>query len=135
MHASVTLTGGLFGPMRLAALGAAAVFVLPSFSEGFSLAILEALACRLPVLITPGCNFPEVAQSAAGLEVQPNADDTERGLRQLLSMADRERAAMGANGRAMIESQYTWDAVARRMVELYSWLLGKLSRPSFVVCT
>jgi glycosyltransferase involved in cell wall biosynthesis len=134
LAASVTFAGALQGERKHAAFAVAHAFALPSFSEGFSMAILEAMAARLPVLITPGCNFPEVAQADAGVEVQPTVDDTERGLRMLMSMNDIDRRAMGARARALIERSYTWDAVAVKTIELYNWLLGRSSvKPVFVV--
>ena len=45
---------------------AADAFILPSYSEGFSMAILEALACRLPSVITTACHFPELGQAGGG---------------------------------------------------------------------
>ena len=123
----------LQGERKHAAFAAAHAFALPSYSEGFAMAILEAMAARLPVLITPGCNFPEVAQANAGVEVQPTVDDTERGLRMLMSMSDDERRAMGQRARVLIERSYTWDAVAVKTIELYNWLLGRsLVKPAFV---
>lgn len=129
---TVTLTGPLYGSNKAAAMGAADVFALPSFSEGFSMAILEAMACRLPVLITPGCNFPEVGANNAGIVVAPNLEQTEQGLRDLLSMSEPERNAMGLRGRQMIETHYTWDHVAEQAIELYTWLLGGGDRPASV---
>jgi glycosyltransferase involved in cell wall biosynthesis len=132
LHRSVTLTGVLEGRDKLAALSAADAFALPSFSEGFSMAILEAMAARLPVLLTPGCNFPEAMHAGAAIEVQPTAADTQRGLRELLSMSDEQRRAMGERGRILVERHYTWTAVAAQMMELYRWMRGGGSPPAFV---
>jgi len=83
------------------------IFVLPSFSEGFSMAILEAAACKLPVLLTPPCNFPELAQAGGAIEVEPTEEGTEEGLRHLIALSESKRKEMGSKGRALIESIYT----------------------------
>ena len=129
---AVTFVGALQGYEKLEAFAAADVFALPSFSEGFSMAILEAMACSLPVLITPGCNFDEAERAGAGVIVQPDAAGTEQGLRRLLEMADSQRTEMGRRGRALVEQSYTWDAVATQMLSLYRWLLGGGPQPEFV---
>ncbi|MCK4375943.1 MAG: glycosyltransferase [Candidatus Brocadiae bacterium] len=130
---AVLFTGPLYGEDKLEALAAADFFVLPSFSEGFSMAVLEAMACRLPVLIAPGCNFPEVEAKGAGLVVEPSAKAVEDGLRTLMAMSDAQRRGMGQRGRRMIEERYTWDRVAGQMIQVYEWLLNGGNRPPCVV--
>lgn len=132
MQHAVTFTGNLNGEIRLAALSAARIFILPSFSEGFSMAVLEALACRLPSLITPGCNFRAASAAGAAVEVAPDVTGTEVGLRQLMSAGDAEREEMGRRGRALIEMNYTWDRVAEQTLELYEWLSKSGPPPEFV---
>jgi glycosyltransferase involved in cell wall biosynthesis len=132
LNSAVTFTGALCGDAKAAAYAAASLFVLPSFSEGFSMAVLEAMAAGCPVLITPECNFPEVQTVGAGLLVSPNAESVEQGFRQLLSATDAELADMGSRGRAMVRSHYTWDGVASRLLELYAWMLGGGPPPPFV---
>lgn len=129
---SVTITGPLYGTSKLAAYGAADIFTLPSFSEGFSMAVLEAMASRLPVLMTPGCNFPEAEAAGAAIVVSPDIEGTERGLRELLAMQDTERGAMGVAGRRIVEAEYTWESISLRMLELYEWLAGDRPTPGFV---
>lgn len=128
----VLFTGALYGREKLAAFSAAEFYVLPSFSEGFSMAILEAMASELPVLISDKCNFPEVSEFNAGLVVSANALDTEKGLRELLSMGQSERINMGRQGRALIESSYSWDQIAQKYLDLYEWITGKASKPETV---
>jgi glycosyltransferase involved in cell wall biosynthesis len=130
---SVTFTGNLEGDLRLAALAAAELFVHPSFSEGFSMAVLEALACRLPVLLTPACNFREATEAGAAIEVSPDAQGTAAGLVELLSLSDPERKAMGERGRALVEAGYTWDGVAQQMLTLYRWLCEGGERPDTLI--
>jgi glycosyltransferase involved in cell wall biosynthesis len=129
---SVSLVGQLQGNMRLAALAEAHVFTQPSHSEGFSMSILEAMASGLPVLLTPGCNFPEVATAGAGIEVASDVEGTEMGLRAILGKSDEERQTMGAQGKMLIEKHFTWDRVAEQTEKLYRWLLGTSQKPAFV---
>jgi glycosyltransferase involved in cell wall biosynthesis len=127
-----TLTGMVTGRCKLAVLASADVFVLPSFSEGFSMAVLEAMACGLPVLLTPGCNFPEAVAAGAALEIEPDVQSTAAGLQQLMEMTNHQRQEMGERGRELVNSRYTWSRVARKMIELYKWCLGSGEPPPTV---
>ena len=111
-------TGMLTGDVKRSALDSADVFVLPSYSEGFSISVLEALARATPVVITTGCNFPQVGEAGAGKVIEPIADHLTQALREILDdsvLGDR----MGDLGRKLVQNQYTWDRVAERMSHLY----------------
>ncbi len=114
----VTFTGMLVGDERLAALSAADLFALPAVGEGFSMAVLEAMACGLPVVLTPGCHFPEAAQAGAGVVVERAVEPLAGALAALLADAAR-RAAMGRAARALVERRYTWPQVVARLDEAY----------------
>lgn len=129
----VTFLGHVGGDAARRAWGAADAFVLPSYSEGFSMAILEALACRLPVLITTACHFPELAAADGGLVVEPTVPGVTRGLRDLLERSPAERAELGRRGRELVETRYTWDQQARRLAEVYRWISGGGPAPEAVV--
>jgi poly(glycerol-phosphate) alpha-glucosyltransferase len=131
LGARVFFAGPLHGEAKAEAFAAADAFVLPSFSEGFSVAVLEAMAYRLPVLVTRACNF-DVESPGAGLLCDPDPGSVAAGLRELMSRTPAERAAMGAAGRALVERAYTWPAIAASLVAVYSWLLGGGERPAAV---
>jgi len=114
----VVFTGMLAGAERLAALSAADLFALPAVGEGFSMAVLEALACGLPVVLTPGCHFPEAAQAGAGVVVERAVGPLAGALRALLADAGR-RAAMSRAARALVEDRYTWAQVVAQLDEAY----------------
>ena len=115
-------TGMLTGEDWYAAFRCADVFVLPSYSEGFSIAILEGLAAGLPAVISDQCNFPEVEQSGAGLVVSPDDTSFAKALTALLSdkaLTDR----MGENGLRMIKERYNWTAIAQSIAKAYESIL------------
>ena len=75
----VTFTGPLYGEEKWGALAAAEVFALPSHQENFGIAVAEALASGLPVLISDRVNiWGEIAQDGAGLVEPDTAAGTER---------------------------------------------------------
>jgi glycosyltransferase involved in cell wall biosynthesis len=133
LSSRVTWVGHVSGERARQVWGAADAFVLPSYSEGFSMAILEALATRLPALITTSCHFPELADADGGIVVEPTAEEVLRGLRDLLERSPDERAELGANGRALVEHRYTWDQQAQRLAEVYRWIDAGGSAPESVV--
>ncbi len=97
------------------------------------MAILEALACSLPCLITTACHFPELADTQGAVVVNPEADEVAQGLLDLLERTDQERRQLGQNGRRLVESQYTCDQQARRLASVYEWLAGGGVQPECVI--
>lgn len=132
LESSVLFLGPLYGDAKRHVLGAAGIFTLPSFSEGFSMAVLEAAAARLPVLLTPECNFPELARAGAAIEVAPEASAVATGLRQLLELNETQRKEMGRRGSELVKQSYTWPVIAKQMCQMYEWLHGGASKPAFV---
>lgn len=129
----VTYLGHVAGQRAREVWAAADAFVLPSYSEGFSMAILEALACSLPCLITTSCHFPELQNAGGAIVVEPQTAAVTQGLRELLERTEHERKRLGQIGRQLVERQYTWDQQARRLESVYEWLAGGGSVPECVV--
>ena len=115
----VLIPGPIFGTEKLAALHDAACFCLPSRHEGFSLAVLEALACGTPVVISPECHFPQVAQSGAGLIPSLDPPAIAEALCRMLQDRDFRNGA-GTAAKKLVTTQYTWMQVAAQIVDTYS---------------
>ena len=101
------------------------VFVLPSYNEGFSVSLLEAMNAGLPVLITTGCNFPDVIKYNAG-QVVP-VKNLQSQLKQALSrlIADRVNlVSQGQNASRLVKRQYLVKTMAKRMVQVYEQSLS-----------
>ncbi|MGO4726633.1 glycosyltransferase [Inquilinus sp. 2KB_23] len=129
---SVHFIGPLYGEDKVTTLASADAFILPSFSEGMPNAALEAWAHGLPSLLTPQCNLPEGFEHGAALSIDPNEPAIADGLRRLMGMTDDERKAMGARGRALVASRFSWPVVASQFEDVYRWLLGLQAQPEIV---
>jgi glycosyltransferase involved in cell wall biosynthesis len=114
----VTFTGMLRGREKMAALAAARAWALPSHSENFGIAVLEAMAAGLPVIVSPGVNIaPEIAAADAGVVCEQTAEAFGREIADLLR-DDARCAVLGRRGREFAR-RYDWDSVAPRLAAMY----------------
>jgi len=121
----VRLTGFLDRSQIKRMLAAADFWILPSYSESFGIAVVEAMAARLPVLITDRVNISEeVAAAGAGIVVRPDVESVLDGMLRLVRMPPRERAAMGERGRALCRARFSWESCARDLSALYEEVTG-----------
>jgi glycosyltransferase involved in cell wall biosynthesis len=114
----VDIIGPVYGRQKVALLRAADCFCLMSRQEGFSVAITEALACRLPVVISDHCHFPEVSEVGAGFIVGLDPRSASDALLSLLADAEARRL-MGGRGEQLVRERFTWPAIARHAIERY----------------
>lgn len=119
--------GSIEGKVKAAVLARADVFVLPTGSEGFSMAILEAAANGCAVLTTPQAHFSEIATAKAGLLCERTVSHVASGLTDLLSSPENTKT-MGRAARHLVETSFTWEAVVDRFERLYTEVSQGASR-------
>ena len=107
-------------------LNAMDIFVLPSHSEGVSLALLEAMAAGLPVIATAVGGLPEVVQDGDnGLLIPPrDSAALAAALERLLTDPALVRR-LGANARTLVREHYSLDRLGREIKEIYGELVEK----------
>ena len=99
-HGTVHFPGMLEGNCKWGAVHACEAFILPSHQENFGIAVVEALACEKPVLISDQVNiWREIKAAKAGLINQDSLEGTCHLLRQWLALPSDERSLMQRNAR------------------------------------
>jgi len=117
MRERVDFPGTLSGDDKYHALARAGIFALTSYSEGFSVALLEGMAARCPVLATTACNFPEIADHGAGWLCEPTAESVGKLLGAALAEDGAARRQRGDAARGLVDKSYTWEAIARTILD------------------
>ena len=120
----VLFPGMLEGRDKLEAFVDAEIFVLPSYSEGSPMAVLEAMASGTPVVMSDRVGFRgEIERNRAATIVETNTESLAAGITALLHDGD-ERNRIAQNARRMAEDCYNIDTVADRMIEAYEDAIG-----------
>ena len=100
----------------------ASMFVLPSYSENFGIAIVEAMACGVPVAISDRVNiWREIEAAGAGFVAPPTVEDVARQIDRLAGDA-AAAAAMGERGRQLVAEKFAWATIARQLETVYRTL-------------
>ena len=124
----VVMPGPLYGADKDAALRHAEAFILPSHSEGLPMSVLEAWSYGLPVLMTEACNLPEGFAESAAFRIGTAPERLASELAQTLRRAPEALATVGRAGSRLVAERFSWDDIARRHAEVYTWMAAGAAR-------
>ncbi len=111
------------------------LFILPTFSENFGVAVAEALSYGLPVITTTGAPWKEIVTNRSGWWVEPAVEPIANAIREAVSLSDLERHEMGQRGRCMVEREFSWYKIGGEMLRVYQWMTGLGPKPDCVLVT
>jgi len=129
---SVVFLGPQFDEAKIACYQNCDAFILPSFSEGLPMVILEAWAHGKPVLMTSECNLPEGFAANAAIRIETNVEGVAAGLEELFRLSSSDLRSFGRNGQTLVADRFTWPKIAADMKSVYEWVLGGGAKPSCV---
>jgi glycosyltransferase involved in cell wall biosynthesis len=125
MHSHITFVGFVTGKDKQLLLQGSDILALLSYSENFGVAVAEALAAGLPVVITPGVQIsPEIQSAQAGLVVSGELEEVKNALSQLLSSSEL-REQFGRNGQTLAQDIYSWPTITKKLIQLYEDVIEK----------
>ncbi len=99
------------------------VLVLPSHTENFGGVVVDAMAHSKPVIASTCTPWDGLQTHHCGWWVDNSQDSLADAIRTVAGLSPEERALMGANGRKWVEEEFTWHAVAKKLLESYMGLL------------
>ena len=128
----VAFTGELHGAAKYEFLSSVDLYALPSLTENFGITIAEALACGTPVVASKGCPWERLNEKKCGWWVDIGVDALTAQLEESLSLSPAMLKSMGMAGKIWMQSEYSWDTVAKEMMQAYKWLCAGGIKPEFV---
>ncbi|WP_404783314.1 glycosyltransferase [Altericista sp. CCNU0014] len=128
IESHVTWPGMLSGDLKWGALRAAEVFVLPSHQENFGIAIVEAMACGLPAIVSNKVNiWREIQADGAGLVVEDTLAALTQATIDWMGRSPESRRYMGQRARESFSQNFEVDRSARRLLDILSATRAKNS--------
>jgi glycosyltransferase involved in cell wall biosynthesis len=120
----VTFTGLLLNNDKLSVLRDSDVFVLPSYSENFGLAIVEAMASGLPIAISHKVNIStEIVKAGAGLAVNCEAGELSGAIERIINDLQLRREII-EKARLLVKNRFSWKIVTGELIKLYQSVLS-----------
>jgi glycosyltransferase involved in cell wall biosynthesis len=120
------------GDAKIAAYRQADLFVLPTLNENFALTVAEALAAGTPVIATKGAPWQRLESEGCGWWIDHGIEPLAAALANAMALTREKLRSMGAKGRTLVSRDFSWDRVARDMLEVYRWLALHGELPSTV---
>ncbi|MBE9005188.1 glycosyltransferase [Fortiea sp. LEGE XX443] len=123
LRSHTTITGFVSGELKASLLQAADLFVLPSYYENFGIAVAEAMVAGIPVVISDQVHiWQQVSDSESGWVGTTDVSALFELLQQALQNP-QERQRRGLNAQKYALEHFSWDAIARQMIQAYQQIL------------
>ena len=121
----VIFVGMISGKEKAAAYADSNVFVLPSYSENFGIAVVEAMSFGLPVVITKNVGIaPNIEKAGAGLVIEKDVNQLAEAILKILDNPDLSQK-MGERGKYLTETEFSWPNIADEFIKEYSEIIEK----------
>lgn len=129
---NVRFAGFLSGKEKDKAIASCSVLAMPSEFENLGNVILEGLVRGIPCIATKGSPWEELNTHRCGWWVEYKQSAITNAVKEALNTPTDKLREMGQNGRQLMETDYSIEAVAHKMKRLYQWILGIGEKPDFV---
>lgn len=133
MEDRIKIIGPLFHQSKADAFAAAELFILPSYSEGSPMVVLDSLAAGVPVITTKASTWSDLTEYNCGWWTEISTPAIAIALREAVTISTEDLQQMGQQGKKLISTKYTWSQLALKTIRLYDWLLGRDDKPDFVL--
>ncbi len=125
LQSDFEFTGFVDGLRKQSCFDSATLFILPTYSENFGIAIAEALANELPVITTTGAPWSDLVEHRCGWWVAPGVHGVTDALIAAMACTSDELRAMGKRGRELVINKYSWSHIGVTGLEVSNWLLDQ----------
>ena len=123
IHDIVYFIDPVYGEDKWSLLSNGTCFVLPSRSEGFSMALLEASLAGLPSVFSSQCHFEELSQYGGGWCFDIETDQLINVIKQILLLSNDELLSRGNAAQSFVRSNYSLSTVCKSFSDLYRSLV------------
>lgn len=129
---NVVFTGFLTGFEKEKAVESLSYLVVPSDFENFGMIVPEALIKGIPVIASKGTPWEELNTRHCGWWIDNDENSLTTTIDTAIKIPEEERIKMGEHGKNLVKENYSIDSVAKRMIQLYEWILNDEKKPEFV---
>lgn len=129
---NVRFAGFLTGREKDEAIRSLSWLVVPSDFENFGNIVTEALVRGVPVIASKGMPWEELERCHCGRWIENDQGTINRTINEVCGLTEKERSAMGENGKRLVVEGYSVEALGEKMCKLYKWILGEGEKPEFV---
>ncbi len=125
LEENVHFTGLVQGEAKIRLLQGASVFVLASYSEGFPVAVLEAMQVKCPLIVSTETGIDEMLEANhAAVVVSPNPNSIKEGLDRFFEMPISERNKMALNAYSVFKDHYAVEKMLESYRQLYNSVIS-----------
>lgn len=115
--------GPLYGDDKYNAMFSSDGYIMASDSEGFSMAIIDAMACGLPMILTSGCNMKYISDENFYIMCEPYAQDITRAILKFFELGEK-RSILGKKAKFILEKDLYWEKIVPRMIANYKRIIN-----------
>jgi glycosyltransferase involved in cell wall biosynthesis len=133
LEADFEFLGYVEGKQKQACFNDADIFILPTYSENFGIAVAEALVNELPVITTTGAPWQDLVTYRCGWWVPPGVQGISSALTEMLKCDSHQLKEMGQRGRQVAVNKFSWDMIGVTALRVSEWVLNQsMPRPEVI---